>query len=195
MNKRLLLFHAAFLMAWLSWSQPLEAFNSQRLELNQKGMIVLGTWAIANMASSPVLASRAEGSRKYFHQMNGFWNTVNLTLAGIGYYTSATTDPALLTLGESIKAQHAMEKILLLNAGLDLAYMIGGLYLQQRAKRSANHGDRLKGFGQSLVWQGGFLLLFDVGFYLLQSNHGKQILNFVDQLAIGPAGLRFTFYL
>ncbi|MDW3191064.1 MAG: hypothetical protein R8G66_01830 [Cytophagales bacterium] len=125
--------------------------------------------------------------------MNGFWNTVNLTLAGIGYYSAATTDPSGLMLSETIQAQHSMEKILLFNAGLDLAYMAGGLYLQQRAKNT--NQNRLKGFGQSLVLQGAFLFVFDIGFYLVQNNHGKQLLKFVDELAISPMGVQFTFYL
>lgn len=195
MNKRLLLFHVVFVVSLTCWSQSLESFNTNRLDLNKKGMIVLGTWALANLASSPILASRAEGSRKYFHQMNGFWNTVNLTLAGVGYYTAATTDVSGLMLSETLQAQHSMEKILLFNAGLDLAYMAGGLYLQQRAKTTAKNKERLKGFGQSLVLQGAFLFVFDVGFYLVQNNHSKQLLKFVDELALGPMGVQFTFYL
>lgn len=195
MNRRLMLSHIALLVIYGCWAQPLEDFNIKRLELNQSGMIVLGSWALVNLVSSPVLASRSEGSRKYFHQMNGLWNTVNLTLAGIGYLSAARTDPAVLTLSESIKAQHTMEKILLFNTGLDLAYIVGGLYLQQRSKRGGGNSDRLKGFGQSIVWQGAFLFLFDMGFYWVQSSHGRELLKFVDRLAVGPSGIHFTFYL
>ncbi|MDW3191065.1 MAG: hypothetical protein R8G66_01835 [Cytophagales bacterium] len=44
MNKRLLLFQIAFLISVACWSQSLESFNTNRLDLNKKGMIVLGTW-------------------------------------------------------------------------------------------------------------------------------------------------------
>lgn len=195
MNKRLLFFHLVFLLTICCWGQSLESFNIQRLDLNKKGMIVLGSWALVNLTSSPILASRSEGSRKYFHQMNGFWNTVNLTLAGVGYHTAASTDASVLLWSETLQAQHSMEKILLFNAGLDLAYMVGGLYLQQRAKDTAKNSDRLKGFGQSLVLQGAFLFVFDVGFYLFQHQYGKGLLKMVDHLAIGPMGLQLYFSL
>lgn len=195
MNKRFLIFHLVFFVTCICCAQPLESFNTKRLDLNKKGMIVLGSWALANLAASPILASRSNGSRKHFHQMNGYWNTVNAVLAGIGYYSASTNDPTGLLLSETLQAQHAMEKILLFNAGLDLAYLAGGLYLQQRAKSSRRNSDRLKGFGQSLVLQGTFLFVFDLGFYLIQNNHGKELLKFVDQLAINPTGVQFTFYL
>lgn len=195
MNKRILLFQLAFFITMMGFSQSLEEFNTQRLNLNKQGMMVLGTWALVNLASSPILSSRASGSERYFHQMNGLWNTVNLTLAGIGYYTAATADPSVLSLSESMSAQFSMEKILLFNAGLDLAYITAGIYLQQRAKSSFNNRERFNGYGQSLVLQGAFLLVFDLGFYWFQNQHGKGLFNMVDQLAVGPTAVQLTWYL
>ena len=162
--------------------------------MNKKGMLVLGSWATANIAMSPILASRNTGSAKYFHQMNGYWNSVNLVIAGIGYYAASKTDPSGFTLAETIKEQYKLEKILLFNAGLDLAYIAGGFYLKERAKTTTGNADRLKGFGQSLILQGGFLFAFDVAFYLIQSKHGEFLSKYVDQLAFGPGGFAMRWY-
>ena len=188
MNKRIILLHLALFAGLVCCSQSLEEFNRDRLDLNKKGMWVLGTWAVANLLSSPVLASRTEGSTRYFHQMNGYWNTVNLVLAGVGYYSAATTDAALLTFSETVKAQHTLEKILLFNAGLDLAYIAGGFFLQERAKTTSKHQDRLKGFGRSLILQGAFLFVFDLGFYWAQTHHGRELVKWMNTLSVGSVG-------
>lgn len=174
-------------------AQNLDVFNDERLQLTKKGLFVLGSWATANIAISPILANSTSGSEKYFHQMNGYWNGVNLVIAGLGYCSANKTDPNGLTLSQSLKEQQKLEKTLVFNAGLDLAYMAGGFYLQERAKNSKGNVDRLQGFGQSLVLQGGFLFAFDVVFYLVQKNHGAKIYNLVDNLAIHPSGFRIIW--
>jgi hypothetical protein len=146
-------------------------FNQKRLQTNKIGMITLGSWALMNISTGAIAARQATGSNKHFHQMNAYWNVVNLALAGFGYYGSATADPALLDLFSSVKEHYGMEKILLLNTGLDAAYIATGLYLAERAKNSPTHADRLKGFGQSVMLQGSFLLAFDMVMYFIHNSH------------------------
>ena len=174
-------------------AQTLDAFNEERLDLTKKGMIVLGSWAGANIALSPILASSTTGSEKYFHHMNGYWNGFNLALAGIGLFTSIKGDPKGLTMSQTLKEQQKIEKTLLFNAGLDLAYVAGGFYLQERAKNSTGNTDRLKGYGQSLVLQGGFLFAFDLAFYAIQKRHGNKLFTLVDGLAVHPSGFRIMW--
>lgn len=64
-------------------------------------------------------------------------------------------------------ASHRLEKILLFNAGIDLAYMAVGGWMWDRGSRglsgpSGVDAERLTGWGQALVLQGGFLFAFDV---------------------------------
>jgi hypothetical protein len=174
-------------------AQDLDAFNAKRLDLNKKGMAVLGSWAIANIAMSPILATSASGSEKYFHQMNGYWNGVNLIIAGLGYYGAVKSNPNDLSMSQTLKEQQKIEKSLLFNTGLDLAYIAGGFYLKERAKNSTENTDRLKGFGQSLMLQGGFLFAFDIVFYLVQKNHGSKLFSMIDNLAIQPTGFKIKW--
>lgn len=156
-------------------SNGLTDFNEWRLQRQKNGMLVLGTWAVGNIAIGAAFASRREGSTKYFHQMNAGWNAVNLGIAALGYLGAAKSDPASGDLFLSIQEHHKIQKILLLNTGLDAAYMLGGAYLIERSKNTSKLPERLKGFGQSIVLQGGFLLLFDLAQYAVLASGNERI--------------------
>ncbi|GHB85231.1 DUF6992 family protein [Persicitalea jodogahamensis] len=152
---------------------PLDDLNQSRIKVQTTGMWVLSSWAVANIAYGGIAAARGEGSNKYFNRMNVYWNVVNLGIAApalIGSLRQRKSPPT--SLDQSIEDLHSIEKTLLLNAGLDLAYMTGGLYLLEKAKNTPDKQDRFRGFGQSILLQGGFLLLFDAANYLaLRQSH------------------------
>jgi hypothetical protein len=164
-------------------SSDLPMFNQKRLQTNKIGMLTLGSWALLNIGTGTVAARQAKGSNKHFHQMNAYWNVVNLALAGFGYYGSATADPASFDLFSSIKEHYSMEKILLLNAGLDVAYIATGLYLTERSKHTTSQADRLKGFGQSVMLQGGFLLAFDTVLFFIHNSHTPMLKNILGAVS------------
>ena len=195
MQKKILIAVLAISTSSIAYTQDLDAFNTERLDLTKKGMVVLGSWAVANIALSPVFVNNSSGSEKYFHQMNGYWNVVNLLVAGLGYYSATKTNPDGLTAGESLKEQQKLEKTLLFNAGLDIAYVVGGLYLRERSENTNDNPDRLEGFGQSLILQGAFLFVFDIVFYLAQRCHGLKLFGLVDNLALSPTGFKLTWKL
>ncbi len=158
-------------------AQPtsLDDLNQSRLKIQTTGMWVLSGCAVANIAYGGIAAARGEGSNKYFNRMNVYWNIVNLGIATPGLISALRAKklpPA--TLDQSIEDLHSIEKTLLFNAGLDLAYMASGVYLLEKAKTSPDRHDRFKGFGQSIILQGGFLVLFDAANYLaLRPSHRK----------------------
>ena len=177
---RFLLLFIAF--AWLSGEamaqvekDNLRTFNQKRIKTNRNAMTVLGGWAVGNFLVSGLLIGRSEGSTKAFHRMNVGWNVINLGLAGFGYYSAMRADPAALDLYASVKDQYGIEKTFLFNAGLDVGYMLGGLYLTERAKNANKNQERLTGFGQSIVLQGGFLFVFDLAMYFIINNHGHLL--------------------
>lgn len=177
-------FQFCFLLMMAQQSLDLATFNQDRLELERKSMLVLGTWAIGNIAVGSILASQKEGAEQQFHLMNAGWNIINLGLAGLGYYSALKTDPNSLDLFESIKAQQGIQKILLFNAGLDVGYMAGGLYLMERSKNTEKNQDRLKGFGRSILLQGAFLFVFDLSVYFLHASHNEKIRNLLSSISL-----------
>ncbi|GMQ27501.1 DUF6992 family protein [Algoriphagus confluentis] len=166
----------------------LTEFNQTRLEYNQQGMMILGTWAVGNMIWGGIGASQTTGQTKAFHQMNLYWNSVNLLIAGLGYWQATKESPGS-DFWETLKAQQSVEKILLVNAALDVAYMAGGFYLKERGLRIEN--DRLIGFGKSIILQGTFLMVFDGIMYGFHVTHAKELPSFVQNISLGPTGVYF----
>lgn len=163
----------------------LQDFNQTRIDYNQKGMVILGSWAVGNMVWGGIGASQTTGETKAFHQMNLYWNSVNLVIAGFGYY-QATKEAPGSDFWATMEAQQKIEKILLFNAGLDLAYIAGGFYLKERGLR--NQKDQLIGFGKSVILQGGFLLAFDAVLYGFHQTHSEELQEIMQNVSLGPTG-------
>jgi hypothetical protein len=139
-------------------------------------MIGLGSWALGSIAVSGPLWFITEGSTQRFHEMNVAWNLVNLGIAGAGLFVELRT-PMVTGLGDALAAQRRIESTLLLNIGLDVAYMAAGWALLERAKRDGPDTLRWEGYGYSLILQGGFLFLFDIGFLLFQQRNRPIVLD------------------
>lgn len=149
-------------------------------------MLILGGWAVGNIAIGSIMMGNRSGEDRYFHQMNAAWNTINLGIATLGYFSAMKAEPAGFSLYQSIQEQYQLQKILLLNTGLDVGYVIGGLYLIERSKTAENKPDRLKGFGRSIIIQGSFLLVFDLVNYFLHAKDNKQIQHILEGLSLSP---------
>lgn len=187
----LVLFFATEGMVLAQEFPPLQAFNQTRIDYNQKGMVILGSWAIGNMVWGGIGASHTTGEVKAFHQMNLYWNTVNLAIAGFGYW-QATKEVPGTDFWATMEAQQSIEKTLLVNAALDVAYMAGGLYMKERGIRTDN--SRLVGFGKSVILQGAFLMAFDAVMYGFHQVHAGELPGIVQNISLGPTrvSLRVT---
>ena len=169
---------------WAQSTTPdLLTYNEASLSHQRAAMLTLGGWALANIGTGLALRGSTEGSTRHFHEMNALWNTVNLAIAGFGYYSAITADPSGWGLATSLSEHQNFQKILLFNAGLDVGYVLGGLYLTERAKRPDAEEDRLRGFGRSIMLQGGFLFAFDLINYFIASK-----LNGTLPLRLGATG-------
>ena len=74
-------------------------------------MLILGSWAVGNMIWGGIGASQSMGENKAFHQMNLYWNSVNLIIAGLGYWQATKESPGT-DLWQTMDAQNGIEKIL-----------------------------------------------------------------------------------
>lgn len=166
----------------------LQEFNQTRLDYNRNGMLILGSWAVGNMVWGGIGASQSTGETKAFHQMNLYWNSVNLLIAGFGYWQAIKESPGT-DFWATMEAQQGIEKVLLVNAALDVAYMAGGLYLKERGLRTDN--SKLVGFGKSVILQGAFLMAFDAVMFGIHQSHGKELPSLVQNISLGPTGVNF----
>ncbi len=136
-----------------------EQFNQGRIDRNRQAMAVLFGWAVTNMAVGIPGALTTDGRRQHFFEMTAAWNVVNAAIAGFGYVNSGREDAAAGDLIGSLSRAHSLEKVLLFNMGLNVAYIATGGYLWERGIRTDS--DRLRGYGPAMMIQGGFLLGFD----------------------------------
>jgi hypothetical protein len=158
-------------------------------------MVVLGSWAAGNLLVSGYQMTQTTGKTYHFHQMNVFWNVVNAGIAVSGYL-GAMNGATDLTGVELLSEYNSFSKILLFNTGLDVAYVMTGLYLKERSKSSAKHPKRLAGYGNSLLLQGGFLFLFDLALVIINEQSINEMLgsdNFQMALTPGMIQLRYSF--
>ena len=164
----------------------LNSFNKERERITRMGIKVLAGYSAANIIYGSIAAGKATGSNKYFHEMNAIWNGITLGITGIGFLTAKKE--GTLSYGESLKKQQHIEKLFLFNAGLDVAYIVGGAYLKERAKTTTVNPLRLKGYGESVMLQGGVLLLFDGVMYAIHNRHGKALAKMGEKLQLGATG-------
>jgi hypothetical protein len=167
MHKQLIFVLFLFNCACLSAQNlSLPDWNHQRLQHNERAMWILGGWAAGNIAVGAIGMSRTDGESRAFHQMNAGWGVINLALAGSGIWTATHTDPASLDWLQSLEAQQKIQRIFLFNAGLDVGYMMAGTWMMERGLRITDRPERWRGWGRSILIQGAFLFVFDLGAYL-----------------------------
>lgn len=158
-------------------------FYGKSLELNNIGMGVLGGWALANITMGAYGWSQHSGQEAYFHQMNLFWNTVNLGIAGFALHSNLTSDYALLSGDELLNKQKISQRLFLINGGIDVAYVATGFFLKYLAPKYPKNEERLRGYGNSVILQGSFLFVFDLVMYGL---HRNLRADFMQQLSFAP---------
>jgi len=159
-----LILHSSILFGQSTY--PEFALQSQRQI--ETGMYILGGWALGNMAVGALGWKRNTGTTMYFHQMNVFWNVANLGIVTYSFLGNTGFDPAILNADEIMSGHERFQKIFLVNAGLDILYISGGLVLRRLSISAQRRSEMLSGYGRSLILQGSFLFLFDGAMFLLQ---------------------------
>ncbi|MCC5921091.1 MAG: hypothetical protein LAT68_10240 [Cyclobacteriaceae bacterium] len=174
-----------------AWSE----LDDKRLAVNKTGMYILGSWAIGNIAVSGARwAAGSDGTANYFDQMNVYWNIVNLGIAGFGLYQAINASTSANFL-EAFDAHQSIQKVLLINAALDLGYMAGGFWMREYSRRPNVNSEQWRGFGNSVIMQGAFLMLFDIALAYIHSQDTQAYHDLFQNLYLSPEGmgLRFKF--
>jgi len=175
-----------------------DSITTSRNLLTKNAMITLGSWAVANIASGFIIANQVNGEAKYFWLMNSYWNFFNLGIAGLAYAGVGKAMSRKYSFTENYIAQHAIEKLYIFNIGLDLVYITGGFYLRERGLRESDGKthDQYRGYGSSIIFQGGFLLLMDCVMYSLHHKNTKRMNNKLQkiELTAGPGGIGLSYH-
>lgn len=186
----------------------LKYYNNLRINTTSSGMKVLGAWGIVNLGTgaiwgwnskstttyvglngTPVTSSKGinrEG--QYFFQMNTIWGAVNFGTSLLGYASVQKYRKKTLTAAETLEQQKKLEKIFLINGAFDIAYLGTGAYL--KIAGSSRNSPMMKGYGESILIQGGFLLIFDGIMYHAEKSNGSRLRNFLEKHPISFDGHR-----
>ncbi|HMK04235.1 MAG TPA: hypothetical protein VK489_08590 [Ferruginibacter sp.] len=177
-----------------SQKDALIKFEKERISISKRSMLVLGGWSAANIIVSAFGTNTGNREMRYFHQMNIMWNGINLAIAGLGYRGTTREKINNSTLSGVLQHQSRTEKTYIFNTALDLAYMAGGFYLKERSK-SQKDPAKLEGYGNSIILQAGFLLLYDAVNYAIHRKHGKQLDKMIEKLQVsgGPRTVSLAY--
>lgn len=164
-------------------------FDDRKNHLNHNGMIVLTSWAGANIVGSAVGYGLTKSyEEQQFYIMNGAWGLINLGIALPGILSKAKPTPTLYDLQ---KNQTKIEKLFLANALLDVAYISGGFYLKEYGSNQTDIKKQqlYNGFGNSVIIQGAGLMLFDMAMTVLNNRNRKTHLDpFLKKASISFTG-------
>ncbi len=197
MQKRILLI--CLICASLScYSQKVDLlkFEKDRTSIQKKSMMALAGWSVANIVGSGIATNTRNKEVRYFHQMNVMWGSINLAIAGLGYWSASREKIDNPTLESVLKHQNRIEKTYLINAGLDVLYVGSGLLMNKTSNNQKNP-ERFKGYGNSIMLQGGFLLVYDAISYAIHKNHGKLLKGLADKVdlnvGLGSVSMVYKF--
>lgn len=156
-------------------TKDLYRFHEARIHQDRVAMLTLGAWALGNVGVGlwgDVIREDHGSSAKYFHQMNWMWGIANGAIAGFGGWAAFKDRPQRHLRLETLSEFRTRSVVFLVNGALDVAYIATGAWLWERGTRIS---DRVfRGYGQSIILQGGFLLAFDGVMYVLSRHLARR---------------------
>jgi hypothetical protein len=195
--------------AFAQQQDSLKAYNAERISITSHGMAVLGSWGIVNLGAgalwgwnggsshinpntgsttAPISYSNST-EKKYFFQMGAIWGSVDFVTALLGYTsTQKYKNKKNLTAAQVLEQQNRIEKIFRINSYLDIGYIGAGLYLKLAG--DSRNSPIMKGYGESILVQGGFLLLFDELMLKAEKGNGSKLRNFLEKHPVSFNGQR-----
>jgi len=183
----------------------LKKYNAERVRITSNGLEYLGGWGLLNLGTGaylnwgtgsktitatindmygnpvqvPERISKLSPELKYFGQMNTVWGSINFVTALIGYTGTQNDKNKKLTAAQSLAEQERIQKIFKVNMYLDVVYIGAGAYLKLAG--DSRNSPEMKGYGESVLLQGGFLLLFDGLMLHAEKTHGDKLRNFLEK--------------
>jgi hypothetical protein len=187
--KKISLFFCLLTVSVIAFSQKTELlkFEKERTRIQKNSMITLAGWSAANIIVSGIATDTRNREMRYFHQMNVMWGGINLAIAGLGYWGASKEKINNPVLADVLKHQNRIEKTYLINAGLDVVYVGAGLLMNKTSDNQKN-SEKFEGYGNSIMLQGGFLLIYDAILYTIHKNHGNKLKGLSEKVELnaGP---------
>lgn len=150
----------------------------------------LGAWATGSVLVGTALAvvGRVTGLSVVsgFARQQVAWGAIDGAIAGVSAFRSRGQAPdGVAIVDDDDRPDHdsqaraqRLERLLTLNTGLDVVYVVSGITLAAAASplaaRTGRNADQFVGDGLGIVVQGGFLLALD-GFFVRRVRHFRRL--------------------
>jgi hypothetical protein len=163
-------------------------FDERFTILLNKHIAVLACWCLLHFLLGTPLLFLFKGWLWYFSLMNLSWAVINFVIVFFLYDHIYRKRFMRSNVFKRFDTQQHVEKMLLLNIGLDISYCFIGLYLN-----GLELGGEIalwKGFGYAFILQGAYLLIHDFSFFLLHRYNIKQCKPFFEDIIETQIALR-----
>jgi hypothetical protein len=117
-------------------------------------------WGLANIVVGTIISRHRDPLWRGIGTQAAGWGLINALIALFGAVTTQNKIASLSNPGETTaleKEKTFLKRLLWLNTGLDVLYVLGGAWL---ARRNTGNGV-MRGHGVGIILQGGFLFVFD----------------------------------
>jgi len=158
----------------------LRDFDDRFKIILRKHIAALGWWSLLILAVGVPGMMLTSGFWLYFLMMSAVWAVINFSIVLFIfdhiYYVRFRTSKPFKRFG----IQHHVEKMLLLNVGLDIAYVFAGLWLMEID--SIEYEDWCSGFGVAVLVQGVYLFFLDHLFHWLHLRNIRKARPFLESM-------------
>ena len=121
----------------------------------------LAAWSLLSIAAGAALLRGGRPFQRALGTQNIVWGIIDGAIA-LGGQQAAENKQASATPTDDGAHARQLRRVLWLNAGLDLLYIVGGLRLFSSRPALPSHRLDRKGHGIGIMVQGAFLLIFDL---------------------------------
>lgn len=158
-------------------------FDERFTIILRKHLAVLGWWCFINLIVGILGLFYFKEALWYFQLMNMTWAFINFAIVlwifDHIFYVRFIEGNTF----QRFEVQRHVEKMLLLNIGLDIAYIFAGLYLLTLGRiPDISHAALWTGFGWSVILQGVFLFCHDNFFHFLHRRNFKRCRPFLEDV-------------
>ena len=145
----------------------LDDYDARLRLIMRRHLGALGSWSLLNLLAGVAGMLWLDGFWYYFVMMGFVWGLINFAIALLLFKFHFLNKFRGGDVLQRIEAQHHVEKMLLLNLGLDLCYTFIGCWIREHGLHLTQDAELWLGFGAAVIVQGVYLFVHDLSFFRL----------------------------
>jgi hypothetical protein len=159
-----------------STPSALNDWYSQKQRDDNISMQILTSWGLTSTIVGGVLML---GDDTDFGLMTASWGIIN---AGLGISALLSRKKEVYTHKDLLRDEILFNRIIAINSALNMSYILGGLALSH-----INDSPRLNSYGDAIIIQGAFLLIFDTVLLINSSGRLNRLVSLKEAVTIAPS--------